>query len=264
MWIRLLILATPFLVSACAAPAPLAVVGAGAYEVAKYEENLRLRAAAALHDEPNLLTFSIKAIAQGNTEKAVETYLLGYNDPDFTDDMKSLALYQISLIYMNRFNDQRDDAKAREYFARHQREFPNSRLASRLQSHLAVLNNRAKNPVFIPAKELLNHLNREKLLSQPDLPYEDELNPMSKRAISTNRTADAETVYTIVYENKASGDEIRAKALYQMGLIYMSVYNKDKNHPKALDYFRTILDEFPSVSIRSNVELRITELINAQ
>lgn len=50
MWIRLLILATPFLINACAAPAPLAVVGAGAYEVAKYEENLRLRAAAALHD----------------------------------------------------------------------------------------------------------------------------------------------------------------------------------------------------------------------
>ena len=65
MLIRLLLIVTPFLLASCAAPAPLAVAGAGAYEVAKYEENIRLRAAAALRDEPDLLTFSIQAIARG-------------------------------------------------------------------------------------------------------------------------------------------------------------------------------------------------------
>jgi TPR repeat protein len=264
MWIRLLFLITPFLISSCAAPAPLAVAGAGAYEVAKYEENIRLRAAAALRDEPDLLTFSIQAIARGQTEKAVETYLLGYNDPDYSDNMKSLALYQIGLMYMNRFNDQRDDAKAREYFSRHRSEFPKSRIAGRIQSHLAVLNKRAENPVFVPASELLNNLNRQELLTRPNVPYDDELNPMSERAITENRTTDAVTVYTIVYENEASGDEIRAKALYQMGLIYMSPYNEDSSRLKALEYFRTITEEFPAVSIRPNVDLRITELLNAQ
>ena len=89
MLIRLLLIVTPFLLASCAAPAPLAVAGAGAYEVAKYEENIRLRAAAALRDEPDLLTFSIQAIARGQTEKAVDTYMLGYNNPDYSDNMKS-------------------------------------------------------------------------------------------------------------------------------------------------------------------------------
>ena len=172
MLIRLLLLVTPFLLASCAAPAPLAVAGAGAYEVAKYEENIRLRAAAALREEPDLLTFSIQAIARGQTEKAVDTYMLGYNNPDYSDNMKSLALYQIGLMYMNRFNDQRDDAKAREFFAKHRQEFPSSRISSRIQSHLAELNQRADNPVFVPAKELLNNLlrvNRD-LAENPDTP----------------------------------------------------------------------------------------------
>jgi len=264
MLIRLLLLATPFLLASCAAPAPLAVAGTGAYEVAKYEENIRLRAAAALRDEPDLLTYSIQAIARGQTEKAVDTYLMGYNDPDYSDNMKSLALYQIGLIYMNRFNDQRDDEKAREYFSKHRNEFPKSRLATRIQEHFAVLNQRAEDPVFVPASELLNNLNRAELLNRPNVAYDDELNPMSERAITENRTEDAVTVYTIVYENEASGEEIRAKALYQMGLIYMSPYNADSSRLKALEYFRKITEEFPDVSIRPSVDLRITELLNAQ
>ena len=264
MLIRLLLIVTPFLLASCAAPAPLAVAGAGAYEVAKYEENIRLRAAAALRDEPDLLTFSIQAIARGQTEKAVDTYMMGYNNPDYSDNMKSLALYQIGLIYMNRFNDQRDDVKAREFFTKHRQEFPSSRISSRIQSHLAELNQRAENPVFVPAKELLNNLNREELLSRPNIPYDDELNPMSERAITENRIEEAVTVYTIVYENEASGKEIRSKALYQMGLIYMSPYNSQSSRLKALEYFRMITEEFPDVSIRPNVDLRITELLNAQ
>jgi len=268
MSIRLLAILTPpllsLLLSACAGPAPLAVAGSGAYEVAKYEENIRVRAAAALRDEPDLLTYSIQAISRGQSQQAIDTYLLGYNNPEYSDNMKSLAMYQIGLIYMNRFNDDRDDAKAREYFQKHRQEFPRSRLATRIQSHLAELNRRADNPVYVKAEDLLDNVNREALLKRPNMAFDDELNPMSERAITEGRTADAETVYTIVYENEASGEEIRAKALYQMGLIYMSPYNRDANRIKALGYFPKITEEFPGVSIRRHVDIRITELLNAQ
>jgi len=262
--LRIAALSIPLLLSACAGPAPLAVAGTGAYEVAKYEENVRVRAAAALKEEPDLLTYSVQAISRGQTQKAIDTYLMGYNAEDYTDNMKSLALYQIGLIYMNRFNDGRDDALAREYFQKHRKEFPRSRLAGRIQHHLAILNERDAEPVKVAAADLLDNVDREALLNRPNVPYDDELNPMSERAITENRTADAEAVYTIVYENEASGEEIRAKALYQMGLIYMSPFNVDANRIKALDYFRKITEEFPDVSIRNSVDLRITELLNAQ
>jgi len=44
----------------------------------------------------------------------------------------------------------------------------------------------------------------------------------------------------------------------------MSPYNSQSSRLKALEYFRVITDEFPDVSIRPNVDLRITELLNAQ
>ncbi|WP_300425564.1 tetratricopeptide repeat protein [uncultured Thalassolituus sp.] len=264
MLLRLCALTAACLLTACAAPAPLLVAEAGAYKVAKYEEDIRVRAAAALRDEPDLLTYSVGAISRGQTEEAVATYLKGYEAPDYSDNMKSLALYQIGLIYMNRFNDDRDDAKAREYFQLHRKEYPRSLLSGRIQKHLEILNERDQSAVKVSATELLNDVNRQILLERPNVAYDDELNPMSERAIAENRTEEAEAVYLIVYENEASGAEIRAKALYQLGLIYMSPYNKSSDRMKALSYFRKIHEEFPDVSIREKVDLRITELLNAQ
>lgn len=264
MHFRLMALAATLLLTACAAPAPLLVAEAGAHQVARFEEDVRVRGAAALKEEPDLLTYSVQAISRGNASEAIETYLKGYNAPDYTDNMKSLALYQIGLIYMNRFNDDRDDVKAREYFQLHRQQFPRSLLSSRIQNHLEALNEREQNPVTVSAKEMLDNVDRQALLARPNVPYDDELNPMSERAIAENRTADAEAVYLIVYENAASGAEIRAKSLYQLGLIYMSPYNRDSDRIKALSYFRKIHDEFPDVSIRERVDIRITELLNAQ
>lgn len=264
MIFKVLITTSAILLSACAGPAPLLVAEAGAHQVARYEEDIDVRAAAVLKDEPDLLTYSIHAISRGQTEEAVATYMKGYESANYTDNMKSLALYQIGLIYMNRFNDDRDDAKAREYFQLHRQQFPKSLLAQRIQKHLVVLSERDANPIDIPAAELITSVNRSELLRRPNVAYDDELNPMSERAIAENRSADAELVYTIVYENEASGEEIRAKSLYQMGLIFMSPFNEDVDRMKALNYFRKINDEFPNSSIRSKVDIRITELLNAQ
>lgn len=264
MIFKVLLTASAVLLSACAGPTPLMVAEAGAHQIARHEENIDVRAAAALRDEPDLLTYSIHAISRSQTEEAVETYLKGYNSENYTDNMKSLALYQIGLIYMNRFNDDRDDAKAREYFQLHRQQFPKSLLARRIQQHLLVLGERDASPVHVPAEELLQSVNRVELLRRPNVAYDDELNPMSERAIAENRSQDAEQVYLIVYENEASGEEIRAKSLYQLGLIFMSPFNRDANRIKALGYFRKINEEFPQSSIRQKVDLRITELLNAQ
>jgi hypothetical protein len=264
MLFKILLTASAVLLSACAGPTPLMVAQAGAHQVARHEENVDVRAAAALRDEPDLLTYSIHAISRSQTEEAIATYLKGYNSENYTDNMKSLALYQVGLIYMNRFNDARDDEKAKEYFQLHRQEYPKSLLARRIQQHLLVLGEREANPVYVSAEELLTSVDREALLQRQNVPYDDELNPMSERAIAENRSEDAELVYTIVYENEASGEEIRAKALYQMGLIFMSPYNRDSNRIKALGYFRKINEEFPGSSIRNKVDLRITELLNAQ
>lgn len=248
----------------CAAATPLLVVEGAGHGIVRRDEDIKVRAAAALAEERDLLTYSVQAIARGKTDEAVATYLKGYADPDYSDNIKSLAIYQIGLLYMNRYNDYRDDSKARAYFTQHRIEFPDSRLKPRVDKRLEILDQRASESVNLSAKQLLKQVNRAKLLSRNETPFDAELTPMSERAITDERVADAESVYLILYDNKASSDEMRAKALYQLGLIYMSPYNRHGDNKKALAYFRKIAAEFPNTSVARRAQQKANVLINRQ
>ncbi len=87
---------------------------------------------------------------------------------------------------------------------------------------------------------------------------------MSERAISEGRIEEAEHLYMVLYSNTASSAEMRSKALYQIGLIYMSPYNEQNNNRKAMDFFRKINTEFPTSSINERASYRINELLNRQ
>jgi TPR repeat protein len=260
----LLIASVMLLLNGCAATTPLVLAGGSGHQFLSEQEHTRLRAAAALSEEPDLLTYSVKAIAENRSDDVVNTYLQGYTDPRYSQAIKSLALYQIGLIYMNRFNDQRDDQKALTYFQRHLIEYPESMLHERIQKRMALINERAQQTVQSSPEQLLATLDADKLLNQPKIAYDEELTPMSERAISEDRLEDAEGVYMVVYTNKGSGDSVRAKALYQLGLIYMSPYNKHARDQKALYYFRKIIEEFPQSSVAKRAEHRISELHNRQ
>src|SRR5690606_17826068 len=184
-------------------------------------------------------------ISEGGTADAVDTYMLGYRNSEYSTNMKSLALYQIALLYMNRYNDQRDDQLARTYLLRHQQEFPSSRLGPKIAHRLQLLEQRAQERVQLNARTLLKDVNRNELLGSERITYDAELTPMRERAITHVRTDDAEAVSLILYDNTASSDEMRAKALYQLGLIFMSPYNQQGNNQKALGYLRKVTTEFP-------------------
>lgn len=248
----------------CAAATPLLVVEGAGHEIVRRDEDIKVRAAAALAEEPDLLTFSVQAISRGKTDDAVATYLKGYADPDYSKNIKSLAIYQIGLIYMNRYNDHRDDGKARAYFNQHRIEFPESRLEERVNKRLAILDERHNESVQLSAKQLLKQVNRAKLLAKNETPFDAELTPMSERAITDERVEDAESVYLILYDNKASSAEMRAKALYQLGLIYMSPYNRHGDNRKALAYFRKISTEFPQTTVARRAQQKANALINRQ
>ena len=251
------------LLAGCTMGTPILLAEAGGHQLARNSEDLKVRYAAALREEPDLLTFSLQAISRGKTEEAVNTYMKGYSDSEYNDNMKSLALYQIALLYMNRFNDDRDDRKALRYFERHKIEFPNSRLEPRINERVALIEERLQQPLQRPS-QLLTQVNRKELLKRDDTPYDDELTDMSARAISENRTTDAESVYLVLYSNDKSSEEMRAKALYQIGLIYMSPFNHQGDNKKAMAFFRKITSEFPNTATSKQAQNRIGELINRQ
>lgn len=248
----------------CSIATPFVAAGAGGHAVARYEENVKVRGAAALKEEPDLLTYSVQAIARNKVDEAVATYSKGLETNSFDSNMKSLTLYQIGLVYMNPYNQKRDDQKALKYFNRHLQEFPESRLRDKINSKIALINKRKNDETQLTADELMQLANRSELLAQSNIPFDAELTPMSERAIMTDRISDAESVYLILYSNKGSSDDMRAKALYQIGLIYMSEYNTHGNNAKALNYFRKIMAEFPNTALAKKASKRMSQVINRQ
>lgn len=248
----------------CSIATPFVAAGAGGHAIGRYEENIKVRGAAALKEEPDLLTFSVQAIARNNINEAVITYTKGLNNKDYSDNVKSLALYQIGLLYMNPYAEQRNDNEALKYFNRHSQEYPDSRLRKKIESKIALIKQRKTAKTQLTAKELLSLADRKSLLEQSSIPFDADLTPMSERAITGDRVTDAESVYLILYENKASSEAMRAKALYQIGLIYMSEYNSHGDNAKALNYFRKITQEFPDSPIAKKASKRMSQVINRQ
>lgn len=241
---------------------PLVMAEVGNHEFQKYKQEIRLRAAAALKEEPDLITYSVKGIAERKTDEVINTYLKGYGKDDYSQDMKSIAIYQIGLIYMNRLNENRDDDKAKLYFQRHLIEFPYSILQNRIREHIATIEERKKQPVQLTPEQIISRMDKSELLNEPAVAFDHDLTPMSKRAILEGRLDDAHGVYMTVYNNPGSSDKIRAKSLYQLGLIYMSPNNKKQNIQKATAIFRKLLEEFPDTEEFSKAESRLTQIAN--
>lgn len=248
----------------CSIATPFVAAGAGGHAIGRYEENIKVRGAAALKEEPDLLTYSVQAIARNKVDDAVNTYLKGLSSDSFNDNMKSLTLYQIGLLYMNPFSQQRNDNTALKYFNQHLSQFPESRLKNKIDSKIELIQQRKDQKTQLTADELLKLANRSELLAQNNIPFDAELTPMSERAIMSDRIGDAESVYLILYSNQGSSDNMRAKALYQLGLIYMSEYNSQGNNAKALNYFRKITAEFPETSVAKQASKRMGQVINRQ
>jgi len=263
--IKLLLLSLVLLnLWACSPTTPLVAAGIGNHEFMKYQQDQRIIAAAALDEEPDLLTFSINGIVDKKTEQVVETYLMGYSKDDYSQDMKSIALYQVGLLYMNRLNHKRDDDKAKLYFQRHLIEFPYSILQERIQERLRIIQERKTQTLHLTPEQIVARADRKRLLSAPTQAFDPDLTPMSERAIRDGRLEDANGVYATVYENPGSSDSIKAKSLYQLGLIYMSPYNKDKSMKKARFFFDKIVNEFPNSIQARKAQQRVSHMVNNQ
>jgi TPR repeat protein len=251
-------------ISACSPTTPIVLAGGGNHQFIKHQQDVRLRAAAALDEEPDLITYSINGIAENRSEEVVDLYLTGYAKDDYSQDMKSIAIYQIGLIYMNRLNENRDDKKAQRYFQRHLIEFPYSILQDRVQKRLDIIEARKKETIKLTPAQILANADREALLAKSTQGFDEELTPMSTRAIQEGRLEDANGVYATVYENPGSSNGIKAKALYQMGLIYMSPHNKERSTKKATYFFRKIINEFSDTPQAKRAQQKISQLINDQ
>ena len=85
---------------------------------------------------------------------------------------------------------------------------------------------------------------------------DDDLMARSVDAISRGKTLELIPAFESVY-NGDFPDEMRAEALYQIGLIYMNEYNRNRDDQKAIVYFERLKLEFPSSALCASVDDRL-------
>ncbi len=256
------LLALCLLLGACSPTTPLFVAQVTTNEVVEYKAMKSKRMAAAVEEEGDLLTYSAMAIRDARSTEAEELYLVGYRDDAFSDDVRAIALYQVGLIYMSRYNDQRDDAKAQAYLERVLNEFPDSRVAERAQARILMLHQRAKDPVRKTSRELLAtwHPSNNLDLYKPGL--DPDLTLLSRRAVLKDRVAEAEDLYLLALSDAHVQPDIKEKALYQLALMYMSPDNPHANRDKAIGYLRRLLAQFPESDLSEKASRHLDQILN--
>lgn len=209
---RLVLLPLLSLLAACSPTTPLFVAQVTTGEVAEYKQMKSNRMTAAIEEEGDLLTYSAMAIRDNRSAEAEKLYLTGYDNRRYSAEVRGISLYQIGLIYMSRYNDQRDDAKATDYFQRVVREFPGTHAAEHAQARLLAMRQRAREPVQKSARELLATWKPQQNLDLYKTSLDPDMTLLSRRAVLKDRVDEAAELYLLAVNDPAIPAGITARA----------------------------------------------------
>lgn len=246
----------------CAPTTPLFIMQLGGQDVVEYKAMKTNRMTAAVEEDGDLLTYSALAIRDAKSGQTEELYLKGYRDKNLSGQIRGIALYQIGLIYMSRYNDERDDNKALNYFYRVNNEFPNSLAAQRATARIQVIRQRSQEPVQKTARELLAHWqpSQEVNLDKPSL--DPDMTLLSRRAVLKGRVAEASQLYLLALGDSGVPAEIKAKSLYQLALMNLASDNPQANRDSAIGYLRQLLTQFPHSELTEQAARHLDAALN--
>jgi TPR repeat protein len=259
---RLLPLVCLGLLTACSPTTPLFIAQVATHEVVEYKTLKNNRMLAAIEEEGDLLTYSAQAIRDSKSEKAEQLYLTGYHDENLSNEVRAISLYQSGLLYMNRFNEQRDDSKALNYFSQILNEFPASRAAERAEARIVMIRQRANEPVQKTSRELLAHWkpNQQLDLYKPSL--DPDMTLLSRRAVLKNRVDEAEELYLLALSDPGIPADIKEKALYQLALMFLAPDNPNASRDKAITYLRRLLVQYPQSELNIKAARHLDQALN--
>ena len=234
--------------------------GLAAQSFVKYKEEIHQKAEACAAEEEDLTKQSIKAISENHTPKAINVYLQISQSGNYSDAMRAEALYQIGLIHMNRYNERRNDDEAVKAFNQILSQFPDLQRCDDVREKIALGQERKDVSIHYSAASLAKIRGDMKRRATACMAEEPDLLPESARAITEGRTEPLIKGLLHIYLDSQEEIEVRARALYQVGLVYMNTQNPARNDKKALFYLRQIKQDFPDSDICDGLDEKITDI----
>ncbi|MBM7061692.1 tetratricopeptide repeat protein [Pseudomonas sp. UL073] len=259
---RPLLLTGCLLLAACSPTTPLFVAQISAQEAVENKVLKTNRMTAAIEEEGDLFTYSAQAIRDAKSAPAEELYLTGYRDRQLSEEVRAISLYQIGLIYMSRYNDQRDDTRALNYFYQVRNEFPQSRAAERSAVRIELIRQRAQEPVQKTARELLANWQPNQNLDLTQASFDPDMTLLSRRAVLKSRVPEAEELYLLAVNDRGVQPDIKQKALYQLALMYLAANNPQADRDKAIGYLRRLLAEYPDGELADKAARHLDQALN--
>jgi hypothetical protein len=252
------------LLSGCSPTTPLFIAQLGGQDVVEYKTMKTNRMSAAIEEESDLLTYSALAIRDAKSSQAEELYLKGYRDNNFSGQIRAISLYQIGLVYMCRYNDQRDDKKALNYLYQVTNEFPATLAAQRAQARIQIIQQRNQEPIQKTARELLAHWQPSNALNLEKPSLDRDLSMLSRRAVLKDRVAEASQLYLLALGDSGVPADIKAKALYQLALMNLAEDNPQADPDTAIGYLRQLLREYPDSELSQPAAHHLDSALNSR
>lgn len=250
------------LLSGCSPTTPLFIAQLGGQDVVEYKAMKTNRMSAAVEEESDLLTYSAQAIRDSKSANAEELYLQGYHDKNFSGQIRAISLYQIGLVYMSRYNDERDDKKALNYFYQTLNEFPGTLAAQRAQARIQIVTQRSQEPIQKTSRELLAHWQPSSELNLEKPSLDRDLTMLSRRAILKDRVGEAAQLYLLALGDSGVPADIKAKALYQLALMNMASDNPQADREAAIGYLRQLLKQYPDSELSNQAAKHLDSALN--
>lgn len=250
------------LISGCSPTTPLFIAQLGGQDVVEYKAMKTNRMSAAVEEESDLLTYSALAIRDAKSAGAEELYLKGYHDENFSGQIRAISLYQIGLLYMSRYNDERDDQKALNYLYQVTNQFPATLAAQRAQARIQIINQRSQEPIQKTARELLSHWQPSSELNLEKPSLDRDLTMLSRRAVLKDRVSEASQLYLLALGDSGVPADIKAKALYQLALMNMASDNPQADRNAAIGYLRQLLEQYPDSDLSNQAAKHLDSALN--
>ena len=98
--------------------------------------------------------------------------------------------------------------------------------------------------------------------------YKPSLDPdmtlLSRRAVLKDRVGEAEQLYMLAVADPGVPQDIKEKALYQLGLMYLAPDNPQRNRDKGIGYLRRLLVQFPDSDLAGKASRHLNAGLNSQ
>ena len=230
------------LLSACVALSSIAVpfgTGVAVSEIRSYTGAMKAKAEempSSMDDD--LASTSVEAIKEGRIDEAIKTYGAIYHDESQSKRIRAAALYQIGLMNMSPFNKDQNTDEAYRYLKLAHEEFPNNlQFCRNIFKHMDHL--KSGNVLAAPHRDWKSYELRraiaDKIVACPDM---DEKN-LIDQAVAAIREQDAKSIADKLEEvatEPANNPSVRAAAYAQLGLLWSSKYNPDRDSTRAKNY----------------------------